>query len=175
MNILIEHIKKPLSLRFKALMLLGLVFLLIGGWVLFTFEKLVIYNPTSSVPTGFYHYAGKNFEIGEVVLFLTPDVVKEYTLRNHSSEGFEHFLKPILAKENDHLCFKDNKFLLNGKAFANVKTLDSRGNELPVWKECRKLSQNEVFVFSDRVENSFDSRYYGPIEINRIIGVFKRI
>jgi type IV secretory pathway protease TraF len=35
------------------------------------------------------------------------------------------------------------------------------------------MASDEYFVFSDRVANSFDSRYFGPISKAAIIGVYR--
>ncbi len=35
------------------------------------------------------------------------------------------------------------------------------------------MASDEYFVFSDRVPNSFDSRYFGPISRAAIIGVYR--
>ena len=140
------------------------------------FEKLVIYNPTQSVPTGFYRYAGKEVMPGAIVLLRTPEAVREYTSRYYGSQKpMKYFLKPVLAAGGDKVCYRDGRFLLNGEEFAGVESIDSNGNPLPVWKECRVLEEDEIFVYSDRVRNSFDSRYYGPVKKSRIVGAFVKI
>ena len=46
---------------------------------------------------------------------------------------------------------------------------------LPRWNGCRRLHNGEVFVFSDRIPNSFDSRYFGPVNRAEIVGVFRPV
>ena len=48
-----------------------------------------------------------------------------------------------------------------------------RARTLPVWRGCRALRRGEFFVFSNRIPNSFDSRYYGPVTQAQILGVFQ--
>lgn len=102
-------------------------------------------------------------------------MVKDYTQDNYSKSPLKHFLKPVLAMAGDHVCYQDGRVFLNGDLIAQVQKYDSAGKPLPVWKECRDLKKNEYFVFSDRVSNSLDSRYYGPILKENIVGVFKPI
>ena len=140
------------------------------------FEKLVIYNPTPSVPEGFYRYAGKEIVPKAIILLRTPEAVKEYTSRYYGSqEPMKYFLKPVLAVRGDKVCYREGRFLLNGEGFAGAESIDSNGNPLPVWKECRVLEEDEVFVYSDRVKNSLDSRYYGPVKKERTVGAFVKI
>ena len=49
------------------------------------------------------------------------------------------------------------------RAMAPIATRDRQGRALPRWQGCRRMTQDELFVFSARVPNSFDSRYYGPV------------
>ena len=146
--------------------------LLAGIFLTIRFEKLIIYNPTPSVQTGFYVYDGHKYEPGSIILFKTPSIVKDYTEKYFSKAPLEHFLKPVLAKEGDHVCYKNGAFYLNGEAFAGASKEDSAGHPLPLWQECRIMRAGEYFVFSDLVENSFDSRYYGPVPKESIIGSF---
>jgi type IV secretory pathway protease TraF len=39
---------------------------------------------------------------------------------------------------------------------------DSSGRPLSVWRYCRILGKDELFVFSTRIPNRLDSRCYGP-------------
>ncbi len=163
-----------LSLRgFPKILIIGfLLFITVFALLQINFEKLIIYNSTPSVPEGFYRYAGLEFDPGRIVLFSTPQIVRDYTLDHYSSEPLQYFLKPVLAEQGDHVCYRSGEFLLNGEVFADVESQDRSGNPLPVWNECRNLREDEVFVYSGRVKNSFDSRYYGPVAKEQIIGAF---
>lgn len=149
-----------------------MVFFVIGLVCLARFEKLIIYNPTPSVEEGFYVYAGQEYGRGQIILFSTPQAVKDYTAANYAAAPLEHFLKPVLAAKGDHVCYRQGQFFLNGAFLSDVQKYDSAGKPLPVWKGCRVLGADEYFVFSDRVRNSFDSRYYGPVPEKDIVGVF---
>ncbi|MFP4387204.1 MAG: S26 family signal peptidase, partial [Alphaproteobacteria bacterium] len=125
----------------RGLILAGIliVFFVSGLVYLYRFEKLIIYNPTPSVEEGFYVYAGQNYAKGKLILFLTPEVVRDYTRINYSKSPLKHFLKPVLAMQGDNICYRDGSFFLNGKVFAQVRERDSVGKVLPIWEECRNL------------------------------------
>ena len=48
---------------------------------------------------------------------------------------------------------------------------DAANRKLPVWRCCRRLADDEFFVFSNRIPNSLDSRCYGPIRMRDILAV----
>ena len=58
---------------------------------------------------------------------------------------------------------------------APVLAQDPSGKLLPQWRGCRALLKGEFFVFSNRIPNSFDSRYYGPVKVDQIMGVFEPV
>jgi type IV secretory pathway protease TraF len=64
---------------------------------------------------------------------------------------------------------------INGRDRAPIAVRDSCGVTLPRWTGCRRLGTSELFVFSDRVPNSFDSRYFGPIDRTSVVGVYKPV
>jgi type IV secretory pathway protease TraF len=63
--------------------------------------------------------------------------------------------------------------VIEGQVMAPVAVRHRRGALLPQWKGCRRLGGGEWFAYSDRVPNSFDSRYYGPIRSDQVIAVYR--
>jgi type IV secretory pathway protease TraF len=62
--------------------------------------------------------------------------------------------------------------VINGRDLAPIASRDGEGRALPRWTACRQLGPDELFVFSARVPNSFDSRYFGPVSRTAVMGVF---
>jgi len=90
--------------------------------------------------------------------------------------GYLHrvpILKEIAAGEGDVVCTQGGTLSINGRWRAPVLAQDPRGRSLPQWRGCRELGSGEFFVFSNRIPNSFDSRYYGPVKTPEIVGVFE--
>ena len=48
---------------------------------------------------------------------------------------------------------------------------DIEGRTLPSWDGCRRLGGGELFLLGDTVD-SFDGRYWGPVTMNLIEGVW---
>lgn len=79
--------------------------------------------------------------------------------------------KKISCKENDELKRIDNKFYCNGKLIATAKELDSNNEQMDIYyPESKIIAKNKLFVASNH-KNSYDSRYFGLIDKNEIIGV----
>jgi hypothetical protein len=92
--------------------------------------------------------------------------------------GYLHqvpILKQIAAGEGDVVCTRAGALSINGRWRAPVFVHDPRGATLPQWRGCRALLKGEFFVFSNRIPNSFDSRYYGPVKVDQIMGVFEPV
>ena len=66
-----------------------------------------------------------------------------------------------------------DQLTINGRVVAPIAKFDREGRALPQWRECRVLRRDEYFVFSNRIPNSFDSRYYGPVAQSEVIGTFR--
>ncbi|MFV0680803.1 S26 family signal peptidase, partial [Ottowia sp.] len=48
---------------------------------------------------------------------------------------------------------------------------DRMGRPLPSWRQCRQLRADELFLLSTANPASFDSRYFGPINVSAVIGI----
>ena len=84
-------------------------------------------------------------------------------------------MKSVAAVSGDQVCTDDGRLVINGQVRGPILKQDRRGAALPRWTGCRRLRDGEVFVFSDRIPNSFDSRYFGPVNRAEIVGVFRPV
>ena len=125
-------------------------------------------NETPSEPEGVYVRAAHDpIGVGAIVAFLAPPQAFPYADRE---AGYLHetpILKVVAAAGGDHVCTLGGVLAINGVRRAPVLARDGQGFVLPHWTDCRRLAPDELFVFSNRVPNSFDSRYYGPVRVAR--------
>jgi type IV secretory pathway protease TraF len=130
---------------------------------------LLIWNASESVPIGWYVVAKRQPMIGEIAVIKPADWVQLYA----SSRGYlpknVWLLKPIFATNPSIICRFGSYVFVNGKYVAKVKIVDKLHRRLPVWKGCEALTSTQYFVISRR-RNSFDSRYFGPIEKGQVVG-----
>ncbi len=135
-------------------------------------HPVLLWNQTPSEPEGLYIRTAAAPRPGVIIAFHSPAAAFPYADRRM---GYLHripILKAVAAGENDRVCTVGGVLAINGQRRGPVLDRDSHGDRLPAWHGCRVLTRGEVFVFSERVPNSFDSRYYGPVDRAAILGVF---
>jgi len=132
----------------------------------------VLVNESPSVPSGLYFRTGATAERGELVAIAQPAAAQSYLTRL----GMPHdvlLLKRVAAVEGDPVCARDGTVRTPGR---QVRTLDRdrQGAALPVWRECRRLASDELFLLGD-TPGSFDSRYFGPVLRGDAVGVYREV
>jgi len=104
-----------------------------------------------------YHF--RDPEPGDVVIFHSPRV-----------EG-EDLVKRVVAVAGDRVTVKDGKLWVNGVAQDEPYLLEQDfAGVYPQAGEEEVVSEGKVFVLGDNRNNSGDSRYFGPIDIESIMG-----
>ncbi|MEQ1617500.1 MAG: S26 family signal peptidase [Terricaulis sp.] len=137
-------------------------------------QDLVIYNPSNSVPAGFYVRSDRPLERGALVTVRAVSVAPAYvTLRNYTDPG-DRFIKRIAGVAGDEVCAEGQRLSLNGFVVARRWERDSAGRMLPTWSGCRVLAPDELLLLGD-TPDSFDGRYWGPVTTRMISGVWRSI
>jgi type IV secretory pathway protease TraF len=130
---------------------------------------LLIWNASESVPIGWYYVAKHLPKIGEIAVIKPTDWVQIYA----SSRGYlpqnVWLLKPIYAVHPSIICRFGSHVFVNGRQLAKAKIADKMHRVLPVWKGCIVLSLTQYFVLGKH-RDSFDSRYFGPVEQRQVVG-----
>lgn len=162
--------RAPTSRRVLIIMTVALFFatLLIAAVALKPLP-LLVWNASDSVPIGFYWLRKREPEIDDIAVILPPDWIQLYA----SSRGYlpdrVWLLKPVFAVSGSVTCRFGKYVFVDGFLVARAKILDGDNRLLPVWKGCRTLKSDEVFVLANP-KNSFDSRYFGPISRGQVAG-----
>lgn len=137
---------------------------------------LVIRNPSPSLPIGYYARSSEAPATGGIIAFHVPELGRAYAAAHVAPLIRSGIIKRIAAGQGDRVCTTGPEGLtINGKRIAPIVRADRFGRPLPHWQECRPLTAGEYFVFSDRIPNSYDSRYYGPVRSGDIIGTYRPI
>lgn len=135
-------------------------------------SRFIILNLSPSVAPGFYVAIGARPGAGQLVEFRLPRAFQDaYPQCAVCARSNTLILKPIAAGPGDHVDTTGSVLRINGITLAPIQTHDSQGRPLPVWRANRLLEHGEYFVFSGRVWNSLDSRYFGPIRDGDIVAV----
>ncbi|MCS6789024.1 MAG: signal peptidase I [Patescibacteria group bacterium] len=107
----------------------------------------------------------KSIERGEVVVFKYP--------KNHST----YFIKRIIGLPSEKIQIKDNQififnkenpngFVLNEPYLSNFVKTENRGGQNII-----TLGDDEYFVLGDNRQYSYDSRDWGVVKKNEIVGI----
>ncbi len=137
-----------------------------------TYARQWVLNFSDSLPPGLYTRVDEAPARGALVEFSVPRTAQTYLSQcGKRTVSGRTFLKPIAAIGGECVDTTGDWLCINQVRLAPIQTHDSQGRPLPVWRANRPLRADEYFVFSARVPNSLDSRYFGPIQRNDILAV----
>lgn len=144
---------------------------LIGHGVLFTPRYQVRYNASSSVPRGWYLLVpADKFHVGSLVFARLPSRAAKLAAERRYLPSTVPVLKHVAAMTGQFVCAHDRLVLIDGAIVARTLPRDGAGRRLDPWGGCRKLADDELFLFSDATPASYDSRYFGPVNAAAVLG-----
>lgn len=130
---------------------------------------LLVWNASASAPIGLYRVVSGIPERGDLVLvFPAKNIAKLAAKRAYLPAGVP-LIKRIAAMAGDDVCVFNGAIIINGEIVAHQLATDSEGRPMPRWNECRELVGDEIFLILPPA-TSFDSRYFGPISRDHVIG-----
>jgi conjugative transfer signal peptidase TraF len=131
----------------------------------------LIYNPTESAPRGWYliHPAAQ-LEIGDYVIAQLPHHIAAFAAKREYLPRHVPVLKRIAATAGQRVCVRDGTVLIDGAAVATTLARDGKRRPLTAWPHCRKLETGELFLLNASAPSSFDSRYFGPLDVSFVRG-----
>lgn len=158
----------------KAFALLGFVILGLGLMALSVrkSDPIVIYNPSESAPVGWYLVVDrKQVFVGDVVASWLPQEAADFANKRGYLPKDIPVIKTVAAGPGDTYCVEDQMLKLATDWSVPILHIDGQGRALPALAGgCRSLSAGEYLLISERVLTSFDSRYFGPVGRDNIIG-----
>lgn len=131
----------------------------------------VIYNPSTSVPIGWYFiHPANTLHPLDIVLASPPEAAAVLADDRHYLPRGVPLLKEIGAVDGQFVCVRDGNVSIDGVPVAQTRQRDGAGRELTSWNECRALADGELFLLGHHSDVSFDSRYFGPIARDAVLG-----
>jgi len=79
-------------------------------------------------------------------------------------------IKTVWAVSGEEICHENGQVLVQGRPALTVLKHDIMGRALPSRSGCYELLKGEVFLISNDVQTSFDSRYFGPVKRENLLG-----
>lgn len=149
----------------------GIAVLLIGGISVTDIAPRLIWNTSASVPLGLYRVQQPvGLALGDLVAVMPPEALAQFiTVRGYVSPGVP-LLKRVAALPGQRICRFDRTVTVDGIAAATALARDSQGRDLPVWRGCRVIGGDEIFLLNPGVRDSLDGRYFGPLPATAVIG-----
>jgi len=131
----------------------------------------LVWNASESAPTGLYLLRPFNrLNRGDLVLARTPGSVRWLAAARGYVPANVPLAKYVEGVTGDRVCSTGKTISINGQNRAERLQADSRKRPLWGWSGCRTLSGTEVFLLNERSTNSFDGRYFGPVQRSYVIG-----
>ena len=131
----------------------------------------LVYNPSDSVPLGWYRIAPPDsLHVGSIVLIRLPADAAALAAQRGYLPAHIPLLKRIGAMPPQQVCIEKHIVRIDGMVVTGVHATDGRGRPLSAWQQCRWLHDGELFLLGATNPASFDSRYFGPVAVSAVIG-----
>ena len=131
----------------------------------------LLYNPSPSAPVGWYK-VHTNFELrrDHRVAADLPDDARRLAVARHYLPPDIPLIKSVWAVSGETVCHVGDRVEIDGRPPLIVLSDDRFGRPLPQLSGCYRLGSGEVFLVSTDAQTSFDSRYFGPVSVELILG-----
>jgi conjugative transfer signal peptidase TraF len=162
--------------NYKAIVIIA-IFVLLAGVVLAVRKAPYYLNLSDSEPWGIYQLTPFDGRLiaGELVFMEVPDQARPYVYgRGWLPEG-ALLLKNIGAVPGDKVIVDDHHIAVNGRYIGPISMQDHEGKPLPRLRGFLKIQSGLFLPISNRIPNSFDGRYFGPVPLRLILGKAKPV
>lgn len=131
----------------------------------------LLWNASRSVPVGLYgvETVGK-LSVADLVVAVAPGPFATLFAKRGYLPLDVPLIKRILALPGQFVCRTGLLITVDGQAMGIALAHDRRGRALPVWRGCRLIARDEVFLMNVDQAASLDGRYFGPTPFTAIVG-----
>jgi type IV secretory pathway protease TraF len=126
------------------------------------------------MPVGLYLRSDAGLARGAIVTVRARDVAPALAAARGFDGPADRFIKRVAAMAGDEVCAFNGRFQINGADLAAVPLPGQPNTSPAAWSGCRMLSAEEVLLLGE-APNSFDGRYWGPIEARLVEGVWRKL
>lgn len=131
----------------------------------------LVWNASASAPIGLYRIdPDARPTVGDLVAIRPPDALAAFLAeRGYVGRG-ALLLKPVAAVTGQRVCRIGMNVSIDSAVVAVASERDRLGRDLPDWQGCVRLGEGEVFLLNPAVPDSLDGRYFGPIDVDAVVG-----
>ncbi|WP_291078160.1 S26 family signal peptidase [Hyphomonas sp.] len=131
----------------------------------------LIYNSSASAPTGWYRlHTDRDVKRGSLVAGFAPDKARELAHERGYLPEHVPLIKTVWAVGGERICVRNGRVSAQNRPDIYARAQDDFGRELPQLEGCFTLNVDEVFLVSIDVQTSWDSRYFGAVPMEKILG-----
>lgn len=132
----------------------------------------VIYNASASMPTGWYRITpSASVKPADAVLVQLPAAAADLAATRGYLPADVPLIKQVFATSPSRVCIRASQVMVDDREVAKWHPHDRVGRSLPKWSGCRALAEDEIWLLSPDHPDSFDSRYFGPITLDAVLGI----
>ncbi|MCI3132862.1 S26 family signal peptidase [Phenylobacterium aquaticum] len=145
--------------------------LLAGAGIAAPSTPRLVWNATASAPEGLYglHHTDA-LQLGQMVAVRPPPALAAWLdARDYAPSGVL-LVKQVAALPPSLVCRDGARVTIDRVLAADARPADRWGRALPVWRGCRRLGPQDVFLLNG-APGSLDSRYLGPLPRGSVVGV----
>jgi len=149
--------------------------ILLAGSQFIQSDPHLLYNPSESARIGWYSIEkSPNFNLGdEVAAFLPEDARELADTRNYLPKDIP-VIKTIGGVAGEQYCIHDGQLQIEDRHPLSILPFDSQGRAMPELPDgCVEISDGHVLLISEQTYRSFDSRYFGQVDLQDVVGTVR--
>ncbi|MEO1200490.1 MAG: S26 family signal peptidase [Pseudomonadota bacterium] len=131
---------------------------------------VLLWNASPSAPIGLYRLQSiDHLEPRDLVAVAAPDPIATFIAERGYLPPDIPLLKHVAGLPGQIVCRHRRSITVDGISLGEAQHNDNLGRPMPVWRDCRRVTSDEVFLMNPDAENSLDGRYFGPIPRNAVL------
>ena len=159
---------------FKAIVAGVMTLAVIGtaGQIIFPPKPVLLYNPSYSAQVGWYRLqSDEPLTLGAQVAAYAPEWARKLADERGYLPYDYPLIKTVWAVHGDEVCYNNQSVSVPKRPDIPVLGQDVLGRDMPQKSGCLVLKSGEYLLISPDVQTGFDSRYFGPVMKDNVIGV----
>jgi len=131
----------------------------------------LVYNASDSAPRGLYVVDRlTEVHVGDYVVARLPEASATFAAQRGYLPRTVPVLKRVAAVGGQQVCVRNGWVYIDAAAVAKTLAYDAHRRTLHAWDQCRRLMPQELFLLNAGNPASFDSRYFGPVDVSFVRG-----
>lgn len=132
----------------------------------------LLYNPSESAAVGWYHLRpSERPKRSDQVAAYAPLWARNFAEERGYLPSDYPLIKTVWAVAGEEVCYNNLSVSVPKRPDIPVLGQDVLGRGMPQMSGCHVLKKGQYLLMSPDVQTGFDSRYFGPVDAENIIGV----